>query len=462
MKKQMRTYLASAFLLLPASAALVAMPSTVLAQPAPEVRSLEATADGRLEPGTLLTFTLEGTPRSEASVRIRGLRENIPLRETQWGLYVGRYTIKRGDRIEPDSEVRATLESGSRVAAANYELGELLPRQRASQPPQRVAELRIERFSMAPLERIEPGADLRFALEGTPGAAVVVDLPGIGNNLALREVRPGVYEGGYTLRRADTFNPNRPIVATLRMGDRLTTANLNSGSARPPALDNRPPTLTFLVPAEGATLPPAPSVHIAATFEDAGGSGVDPASVQIVVSGRNVTRDAQITRQSLSFWGALPPGRHTVDVTARDIAGNTMRKSWSFDLASGVVPTQPLPLPQPARPPVVLVPVPSSLSVQVLNHYDNGEIGPDPVLVRGRTAPGATVFVNVRAVPPLPPAPGMARAVFAQTLQADPEGNFSFTMVPGTPYPGERYDMSMVARRGNLTQESRFSLIQRQ
>lgn len=461
MKRELRTYLASAFLLLPGAATLVALPSAVLAQPAPEVRAFEASADGRLEPGTTLTFTLEGTPRSEANVRIRGLRETIALRETQWGLYVGRYTIKRGDRIEPDSDVRATLESSNRVAAANYELSELLPRQRAPLPPPRGADLRIERFGMAPLDRIEPGADLRFALEGTPGATVVIDLPGIANDLALREVRSGVYEGSYTLRRADNFNPNRPIVATLRMGDRITTANLNSSSGRPPSVDNRPPTLTFLVPAEGTIVPAGPSVHIAATFEDGGGSGVDPASVQILVSGRNVTREAQISRQSLSYWGALPPGRHTVDVSARDLAGNAMRKSWSFDLASGVVP------PQVARPPVVVVPVPvpvlgsSSLSVQVLNHYDNDAIGPDPVLVRGRTAPNAVVAVNVRAVPPPAPAQGFARTVFAQTLQADPEGNFSFTMVPGTPFPGERYDISMVARRGNLTQESRFSLMQR-
>jgi hypothetical protein len=463
MNKNLRHSIASAFLLLPAAAAIVALPSTALAQPAgPEVRSLEATADGRLEPGTLLTFRLEGTPRAQASVRIRGLRENIALRETERGVYRGGYTIKRGDNIEPDAGVRALLENGNRQASANYELAEILPRPRGPLPPPRVADLRIERFGMAPLERIEPGADLRFMLEGTPGAAVLVDLPGIGNDLGLREVRPGVYEGSYTLRRADNFNPNRPIVATLRMGDRVTTANLSpppsrpGPETRPPNVDNRPPTLTFLAPPEGTTLPPGPSVHVAATFDDGGGSGVDPASVQLVVAGRNVTRDAQINRQSLSYWGLLPPGHHTVDVTAKDMAGNLMRRSWSFDVASGVVPPPPA-----GRPPVVMVPGPASLAVQVLNHYDNDVIGPDPVLVKGRTAPNAVVAISVRAVPPPPPAAGLPRTVYAQTLQADAEGNFAFTMVPGTPYPGERYDIQMVSRRANLSQESRFSLLQR-
>lgn len=461
MKTHLRNYAASALLLLPVAAALLAAPTTALAQPAgPEVRSLEATADGRLEPGTVLTFTLEGTPRAQASVRIRGLRETVELREVARGEYVGRYTIKIGDRLDRDSEIRATVRANNLTAAANFELGEILQRTRAPLPP-RAAEPRIERFGIVPLERLEPGADIRFALEGTPGGTVLIDLPGVRNDLALQEVRPGHYEGSYTIRRSDNFNPNRPIVATLRVGERVSTTNLPFAALRP-AGDNRPPTLTFLVPPESATVPAGPSVHIAATFDDAGGRGVDPASVQVLVSGRNVTRDTQITRQSLSFWGALPPGRHTVEVTARDLAGNAMRKSWSFNVASGVVAVPP---PALVRPPVV-VPVPppvivaGPLAAQVINYAPNAEIGPDPVLIKGRTAPYATVVVTVHASPS-PAAIGQPRVIYAQTLQADHEGIFSFTMVPAPAYPGDRYDIIMVARRGNLSQESRFMLIQR-
>ena len=68
MKTNLRNYAASALLLLPAAVAFTALPSTALAQSAmPEVRSLQATADGRIEAGTLLTFVLEGTPRAEAA-----------------------------------------------------------------------------------------------------------------------------------------------------------------------------------------------------------------------------------------------------------------------------------------------------------------------------------------------------------------------------------------------------------
>ncbi len=461
MNNHLRNYVTSALLLLPAAVALVAAPTTALAQPAgPEVRSLEATADGRLEPGTLLTFTLDGTPRAQASVRIRGLRENIELREVARGEYVGRYRIKSGDRLDRDSEIRATVRTDNLTAAANYELGEILSRNRGPLPP-RVVEPRIERFGISPLERLEPGTDIRFALEGTPGGTVIVDLPGVRNDVALREVRPGFYEGSYTIRRADDLNPGRPVTATLRVGERVSATNVPFPAARS-AGDNRPPTLTFLVPGDGATVPAGPSVHIAATFEDAGGRGVDPASVQVLVSGRNVTRDAQINRQSLSFWGALPPGRHTVEVTARDQAGNAMRKTWSFNVATavGVAPPPPVvrpPVVIPVQPPAIVA---GMLAAQVINHAPNAEIGPDPVLVKGRTAPRATVVVNVQAFPP-PGEIGRPRMVYAQTLQADHEGIFSFTMVPGTPYPGERYEIVMVARRGNQSQESRFMLVQR-
>ncbi|GAC1605184.1 MAG: hypothetical protein NVS3B2_11420 [Ramlibacter sp.] len=477
MKQQLRNCVAWGMLLAPVAVSLTALPSTVLAQSSsPQVRSLAASTDGRLEPGTSINFTLVGTPRAQASLRIRGLREPIALTETRWGEYEGSYTLRRGERIDVDSEVRVTLGDGYTRDSADYLLGDLLPQQRAFAAQPRFAEPRIERFGMRPVDRLDPGADLVFELDGLPGAAVSVHLPGVERDVQLRETRPGHYEGGYTVRRADTLNLNRPLVATLRSGDRAISSSANMAvgrpfveterpraEMRPPAADTRPPVLTFLVPAEGSTVPAGPSVHIAATFDDNGGSGVDPASVQIVVTGRNVTREAQISGQSFSFWGVLPPGRQTVDVTARDRAGNLMRRNWNFDVAGVAAAAPPLRvvpvLPAPAPP--VLGPIgPAGLAAQILNHAPNAEIGPDPVLVRGRTAPFATVAVNVRAVPPATVA-DQPRIVFSQTLQADREGSFSFTLVPGIPIPGTRYDISMVARRDALSQESRFSLVER-
>ncbi len=454
MNKHLRNYVTSAMLLLPAAVALVAAPTAAMAQPAtPEVDSLDISADAGLEPGSRLTFRLVATPRVKASVRIRGLREAIALRETAAGVYVGRYTLKRTDRIAPDSEVRAILRHGNRIGAAAFELSETMapPVVVAPRPPPPPAApvpppLRIERFGMIPIERVEPGVELQFAVDGPPGATVSVDLPGVERDLRLGETRPGHYEGGYTIRRSDDINPNRPFVATLRAGDRVVTASMNLAIARPgadnrpPAGDNRPPRLVNTTPRDGDTVAAGPPVLVSGNFEDRGGSGVDPDSVRITVSGRNVTREAQINSQSFSFRGVLPPGRHTVDVQARDQAGNAVRQGWSFDVAAAA---------------------PVNVPIRILNHSNNGQVGSGPTLVQGNTVPNANVAIIVNAVAPVGGVLNIQQELFNQTLQADANGNFAFSFTPQFPIPGTRFDITLVSTRGNLRDDHRLVLVQR-
>jgi len=457
-KKHLRNYAVSALLALPAAVSLVALPASAMAQPAtPEVRSLDADADAGIAPGSLLRFRLIATPKVQASVRVRGVRDPIALRETAPGVYAGRYTLKRTDSVAPQSEVRAMLKRGNRISAETFTLAQVLnlqpvavtppPVPAPAPAPAPVPALRIDRFGMAPIERVEPGAELVFAVEGMPGSTVSVDLPGVERDLRLRETRPGHYEGSYTIRRADDINPNRPFVATLRNGERVVTANLNlnltpgrTADIRPPAADNRPPSVVNVTPRDGETVAGGPPVQIAGNFDDHGGSGVDPASVQIVLSGRNVTREAQITRQSFSFHGVLPPGRHTVDVTARDQVGNAVRQGWSFDVAEAA---------------------PVNVPIQILNHSNNGQIGQGPTLVQGRTVPNANVAVTVNASAPIGGVLNISQELFSQNLQADPNGNFSFSFVPQFPVPGTRYDINLVSTRGNLRNDHRLVLVQR-
>jgi hypothetical protein len=451
MKTQLRNYVTSAMLLLPAMVTLAALPSSAVAQPAaPEVRSLAVDADAGFEAGSRLRFRLIGTPRVQASVRIRGVRDNIALREVEPGVYVGRYTLKRDDRVAADTDVRAVLRRGNRSVLANFELGATMAAPPVAvappppSPPVRAPDpLRIERFGMAPVERIEPGAELQFALEGMPGANASVEMPGVERHLRLQETRPGHYEGRYTIRHSDDLHPNRPIVATLRAGDRVVTASVNMQTVRPgaenrpPSGDNRAPEVVQLVPAEGAIVPAGPPVLITARFEDGRGSGVDPASVRIVVSGRNVTPEAQIDRQSVTFRGALPPGRHAVEVTARDYAGNAVRKGWSFDVAAAA---------------------PVNVPIRILNHGNNDQVGSGPTLVQGQTVPNANVAVTVNAVAPMV---NLSQELLSRTVQADANGNFAFSFVPQYPIPGARYDITMVSTRGNLRDEARLVLMQR-
>ena len=430
MKAQLRNQVAALFLLAPAAATFTALPATVLAQTAtPEVRSLEVTSDKGVKPGSRLRFKLEGSPRAQASVRIRGVQSSIPLREVERGVYVGRYTIARSDRIEEGAPIRASLRSGNRTGSASYTVPAGVANVAVAPPP---PQLRIEQFQVTGLESIEPGTELKFTIDGMPGAVATVDLPGVDNNVQLREVRPGHYEGSYTIRRVDNLNVSAPLVATLRAGDRVVTANL----APPQPADNRPPVIANLSPHEGDTVNAAGPTVVSGDFEDRGGTGVDPASVRILLSGRNVTPDAQVTPQSFTYRGALPPGRHTVDVTAMDRAGNAGRRSWSFDVASG-------------------------LPIQILSHSNHGQVD-GAAHVRGRTAPFASVNVKVHAVPPIVGQFGVARQLFSQSMQADANGHFEFSFTSPFAVPGTRYDVSMVASKDYVTGEARLVLYQRQ
>jgi hypothetical protein len=223
MKAQLRSTVAALCLLAPAAATLSALPAAAIAQVTPEVQSLEVRSDGSLQPGARLRFRMEGTPRAQATVRIRGVRDPIALREIERGVYVGRYVIARGDRIEPGAPIRAILRNGNRTSVAEYSVPDNAVT--AQVPPQ---QLQITRFTAAPVDSPEPGTVLRFAVEGSPGAErAYVDLPGIDNNVPLREVRPGVYEGAYTIRRGETLNPDGAVVANLRWGDRIASTNLD-------------------------------------------------------------------------------------------------------------------------------------------------------------------------------------------------------------------------------------------
>jgi hypothetical protein len=450
MKSQLRNHVAAAFFLMPIAAAVMALPATAQAQrvASPEVESLEVSSDAGLRAGAQLRFKVEATPRAQVSVRIRGVERNIPLREANRGLYTGTYTIARKDRIREDSAIRATARLRNRTAVASYTFPQDIAGARPVPPPvaalpppvvPQAPALRIERFTVATLDRIEPGAELKFSVSGQPGAVVDIDIPGVVQNLPMREVRPGVYEGSYTVKRLDNLSPSRPIVATLRVGDRVVNATLT----QPLITDARPPVIRHLSPREGEVIV-GRGASISGTFDDAGGVGVDPRSVRITVSGRNVTGQSEITPQHFTYRGDLPAGRHTVDVAATDLAGNAVRRSWSFDVAATVSIA------------------PTTIPLQVTSHPNNAQVGSGTTTIQGRTAPGAFVDVKVQAIASVVGLFGVNQEVTSQRVQADSNGNFSFSFTPQLPLPGTRYEVTMVSHRGDIRAESTLILFQRQ
>ena len=466
MKKHLLSQAAALCLLAPAalfSLPAAAAPDAAVLAAAPQTHGLEVNADNGVGPGSQLRLTLEATPRGLASARLPGLDAPVALKEVSPGRYSGRYTVRPSDRIDPTAVIKINLTAGGRTAVGNFTfpasfmapVAAAPARPSAVAPPPVVLQavappLRIERFAVAPLGRAEPGAELHFRLDGVPGATAWLDIPGVVLRVPMRETRPGHYEGSYTLRKQDNLGAAGPVIATLRSDDnRIVTTTLS----QPLMNDNRPPQIGNLLPRQGEATGGGPTL-VSGTFDDASGGGVDPQSVRIRLSGRDVTALAQITPREFSLRDRLPPGRHTVEVIAADRAGNVAQKSWSFDVGSAVMGA-----------------APASLPLMVVSHQNNGQIGQDVTIIRGRTAPFATVQVRVDAIsPPGRRADaGVAQRLLAETVQADANGDFAFDFSPrymrdnasSLPVPGTRYEVSISASRDNASSDSRLMLFQR-
>ncbi|MES2383877.1 MAG: hypothetical protein V4593_04965 [Pseudomonadota bacterium] len=439
MKTQLRNHIAALFLLLPAASVMLAVPASALAQPAqPELRSLQVATDDGLNAGARLDFTVEGTPRGQASLRLRGVPRNIVLKETARGVYTGSYTLQRQDRISESSAVRATLKVRNRSVGADYSLPAGIANSSVAVAP--TTGLKIDRFSVAPVDKLEPGAELRFTVNGMPGGTAEFDIPGVVSNVPMREVRPGVYEGAYTIRRLDNLAPSRPAVATLRAGNRAVTSTL----AQSLMVDAKPPVIRNLSPRDGESVVRGAATSVSGTFDDVGGVGMDTKSVRILLAGRDVTAASQITAQFFTYRADLPAGRYPVDVSARDLAGNAVRQTWTFDVTAAAN----------AAPATVLL--------QVTSPAANASVGSGPVAVSGRTAPGAAVDVKVSAVGTLAGLFGMNQDLLTQRVQADGNGNFSFSFTPQLPLPGTRYEISMTAGKDGMTAtEAKLVLFQK-
>lgn len=95
-------------------------------------------------------------------------------------------------------------------------------------------------------------------------------------------------------------------------------------------LDTTPPVISSLAPANGSLLATATPILSAAFADDL--SGVDPASVQLLLDGANRTSAAQVTAAGFTFTPSapLPDGTHAAALSVRDLAGNPAQAAWSF------------------------------------------------------------------------------------------------------------------------------------
>ena len=419
-----------------------AAPRRALAPP-PEVTGFEMDPIDRVAAGAELFFSVKGTPGARATVRVAGVSRAIVLQEVEDGVYEGSYTLRPKDRATPNSAATVSLKRANRTTVTTMgRLSALAGVQQSppvAQAPQPAAPttLAISRFNVRPIDKIEPGAELRFVAEGTPGARASVNIENVGA-VPMRETRPGHYEGTYTIRRLDRIQEGMPIVATLEAGGQVVRSNLGRGGM---LVDARPPTIRNLHPRDGEVVHATGPVSVSGTFDDRGGVGVDPTSVRVMLGGRDVTSSASISRDFFTYRAELAPGRYVADVTARDSAGNPVRSTWDFRVEHAPTAAVGLPL-------------------LVTSHQPNATVSAGRLQVRGRTAPHATIDAEVTGLAAVAGMIGVSQKLYSERVTADANGNFEFSFQPQFQVPGMRYEVDLKAHSGNQTRETKLVLFQ--
>ena len=152
------------------------------------------------------------------------------LPEVEPGVYVGSYTIRSYDKLNANTLVTGNLRLGNEVATAvldeSLQAGAPWRSQAGSVPTGLSSAPRIDRFTVAPNNRAEPGSELMFTLNGTPGGKASVRVNGTDGKVFLDETTAGTYQGSYTIKSRDRVTANSRATASLRTGSRQTDAVL--------------------------------------------------------------------------------------------------------------------------------------------------------------------------------------------------------------------------------------------
>jgi hypothetical protein len=230
--------------------------------------------------------------------------------------------------------------------------------------------LRVNSFMHNATGWLKGGTPIHFTLDGTPGGQAVVNIPGVTGDIPMRETSAGHYEGDWM----PTTSNGQPVTVRKALALARLTVNgqqqvvqaksdLDVDTEAPVILD-RYPTPDSTV----ATLRP----QITVNFSDIG-SGVSMDTVQMMFNGKNVTKQAVVTGNSITYTPMydLAPGRYDVYARMFDNAGNTASSRWSFNVAGSSVNT-------------------------LFSHTGTGNLAPGRVIDFDlRAEPGSRVSVNI-------------------------------------------------------------------
>ncbi len=179
---------------------------------------------------------------------------------------------------------------------------------------------------------LRAGEPVRVTMRGTPGGQAVFRIPGLAQDVRMRETSEGVYEGEWVVPGDKPLNlSSATVIGEIRSGD--ATSPLIQ-TADPLRVDTAAPKVEDFYPAINARIVRR-RAPITISLTDQGGSGIDRNRTKILLDRQDVTADAAITDRFITFTPTQPLafGRHAVDVVVFDKAGNSTTHNWSFDVA---------------------------------------------------------------------------------------------------------------------------------
>jgi len=200
-------------------------------------------------------------------------------------------------------------------------------------PPEGPAPV-INSFAQTSSRWLRSGAAVETVLEGTPGGQAMFRIPGIVEDVPMRETAPGHYVGSWQV----------PIDKPIRLKSAAVIGSLNIGTRTAPliqagetvSIDTIPPIIRDTAPEDQANVnDPRPT--ISAAFQD-DGSGIERGKVRLNINGQDVTGNATVTRDFITYRpdSPLQAGVQQIELSVANAAGNRTQAHWAFNEQSRV------------------------------------------------------------------------------------------------------------------------------
>lgn len=180
------------------------------------VQSVTHDADKPLRAGDVITVTVKAQPRGQGTFSIGDEIVDRPLREEEPGVYVGRYTVRRGDQlVKAPVSVRFTARDGSRVRVEATQPVSLLTREPAAPK------------ILEPADRIRLGEELVVAGTGEPGASILIEVNYEGRAFGALAINGTFGSQEVTVDRDGRWE-TRPFAVRLPLGVRRPTLTITA------------------------------------------------------------------------------------------------------------------------------------------------------------------------------------------------------------------------------------------